>query len=102
MEKTPHNEKDIEDNKTIAAIGYVGILCFAPLFLKRNSKFAQFHGKQGLVLLIVEVLGMIPAIGWPLFILATVFSILGIVNAMDGKYWKMPFLHQFVDKLNLK
>lgn len=101
MENTPHDKKDIEENKTIAAIGYVGILCFAPLLLKRNSKFAQFHGKQGFVLLVLEVLGLIPVIGWALFIVAILFSLLGIINAMDGKYWKMPFFYQFVKKFNL-
>ena len=102
MEKTPHDNKDVEENKTLAAIGYVGILCFVPLLLKKDSKFAQFHAKQGLILLILEVLGFIPVIGWALFVIAVVFSLLGIINAMDGKYWKMPFFHQFGSKLNLK
>ena len=50
-------DKDVESNKVIAAVGYVWILCLVPLFLKRHSKFAQFHAKQGLVLFIVEVIG---------------------------------------------
>ncbi len=49
------NSKDVEDNKLIAAIGYVSILFVLPMFLKKNSKFAQFHAKQGLLLFIIEV-----------------------------------------------
>ena len=48
--------KQIDENKVIAAIGYFGILCLLPLILKKDSPFAQFHGKQGLVLLIAFVL----------------------------------------------
>ena len=49
------DNKDIEDNKIIAAIGYVSILFVLPLFLKKNSKFAQFHAKQGLLLFLIEL-----------------------------------------------
>ena len=48
--------QDIKKNKKIAAIGYIGILCFIPLLLKPNSRFAHFHAKQGLILFIAEVL----------------------------------------------
>ena len=94
--------KDITDNKTIAAIGYVWVLCLVPLLLKRKSNFAQFHAKQGLILFIIEVLGwLVPGIGWILVFIAGILAIVGIVMALDGKYWKMPFLYQFVEKLNL-
>src|SRR3989339_630004 len=43
-------EQDVEENKTVAALSYAWILCLVPLLGKRNSKFAQFHAKQGLVL----------------------------------------------------
>jgi len=58
-EKNINNKKDIEENKVAAALSYVWILCLVPLFLKKNSKFCQFHAKQGLLLFIVEVIGMV-------------------------------------------
>ena len=38
--------------KFLSAIGYISFLCILPLVLKTDSKFCQFHGKQGLVILI--------------------------------------------------
>ena len=106
-EKQNKNNKDndIEENKLVAAIGYVWILCLIPLFLKKDSKFAQFHGKQALVLFIVEIVGMlvfwIPVLGWILAILVIVLAVLGIVQAWQGKYWEMPIIGQWAKKINL-
>lgn len=102
-------DKDIEENKVIAAIGYIGILCLIPLLAKRESKFAQFHGKQGLVLfiawIIIWVIGIIPFIGWLIAFFGSiallVLSIMGIVQTLSGKYWKLPFLAQYAEKIKL-
>jgi len=72
--------------------------------LQKKSKFAQFHAKQGLVLFIIEVIAMFPLfafIGWLVMLVAIVYSVLGVINTMDGKYWKMPYLYKFSTKLNL-
>jgi hypothetical protein len=39
------DKKDVEENAVMAALSYIWILCFVPLFLKKKSKFAQFHAK---------------------------------------------------------
>lgn len=105
---TPQSEEekaDIEKNKYMAALSYVWILCFVPLFLKRDSKFAQFHAKQGLLLFIIEVVGpvvfWIPFIGWMLSMAILVLAIMGIIQTISGKYWEMPFLGKYVKKINL-
>src|SRR3990167_9470086 len=89
-------DRDIEDNRVLSAIGYVWILCLAPLFLKRNSRYAQFHAKQGLVLFILEVIGWlifwIPLIGWVLFIYVIIMAVMGIMNSLQGNWWEMPVL----------
>ena len=99
------DRKDINSNKVIAALSYVWILCLIPLFLKRKSKFAQFHAKQGLVLFILELIlsliFWIPIIGWALFIIVIILSLLGIKNALDGKYWEMPVIGKYSKKFNL-
>jgi len=101
----PIDNKDIEDNKVIAAIGYIWILCLVPLFLKRRSSFAQFHAKQGLVLFILEVVGWlifwIPLIGFLLYILVILFAAMGIMYALQGKYWEMPILGRYAKRINL-
>lgn len=100
---------DVEENKLIAAIGYLGILCLIPLLGKKDSPFAQFHGKQGLVLflsgVVLGLVAWIPILGWlvgmaggiALFIL----FIIGVMNALGGKMEKLPIIGQYADKINL-
>jgi uncharacterized membrane protein len=105
----PQVKKDIEDNKVLAAIGYIGILCILPLALKPKSQFCKFHGKQALILVIGEVInmfiGIIPVIGWILGFIGAValiiLSILGILKSLNGEYWEMPYLAEYAKKINL-
>ncbi|MFA6272178.1 MAG: DUF4870 domain-containing protein [Patescibacteria group bacterium] len=108
MEEKKDNQvdsKDIEENKLIAALGYVWILCLIPLLMKKESKFAQFHGKQGLVLFIVEIVGWlvywIPFVGWLFAVLVLVMAIIGFVKALSGEYWELPIVGSFAKKLNI-
>ncbi|MFA6304474.1 MAG: hypothetical protein WCV73_01425 [Patescibacteria group bacterium] len=98
-------DRDIEDNKILAAIGYVWILCLVPLFLKRNSQFTQFHAKQGLMLFVAEVVGWlifwIPLIGWFLWLLVIIMAVMGIMSALQGRYWEMPVLGKYARRINL-
>lgn len=107
------DNKDIEENKVVAALGYLWILCLIPLLGKKDSKFAQFHGKQGLVLTVVSVIlwvvGMIlvfiPVIGWLIILVAwltvLVLAITGIIKALNGEYWEMPILGEYAKKIKL-
>ena len=105
----PQVKKDIEENKLIAAIGYIGILCLLPLLLKPKSQFAKFHGRQALILVIGEVInmfiGIVPVIGWLLAIIGSIaliiLSILGILKALAGEYWEMPYLSEYAKKIKL-
>ena len=101
-------DKEIQEGKIYAVIGYLWILCFIPLLLKRENKFALFHGKQGLVLFLGEIAAgiimMIPILGLIgllfLFIFA-VISLIGIIQALMGNYWKMPVVSDLADKFNI-
>ncbi|MFH1711754.1 MAG: DUF4870 domain-containing protein, partial [Patescibacteria group bacterium] len=110
---TAVNSKDVEENKYIAAIGYIFILCFVPLFMAKESKFAQFHAKQALVLFIIEVafsivdvvLIFIPIIGWftivALWIAIVVVAVMAFFRALAGESWEIPVIADWVKKLNL-
>lgn len=101
--------QDIAENKVIAAIGYIWVLFLVPLLGKKESKFAQFHAKQGLVLfiasIILMVIGWIPILGWLIFFVGgisiLIFSIMGIIKALQGEYWEMPLVGQYAKKINL-
>jgi uncharacterized membrane protein len=99
------DSKDVEENKLIAALGYVGILCLIPLLAKKDSKFAQEHGKQGLVLLIVWVVGSFvfwfPIIGWLMALAVLVINIIAFVKALMGEFWEIPVVGKFRTKFNI-
>lgn len=103
--KMHFDPKDVEENKLLAAIAYLWILCFVPLLLKKDSKFAYEHGKQGLVMFIVGLLGMfvfwIPLIGWLLWLVVVILNIVAIIKALQGEFWEIPLFGQFRNKFNL-
>lgn len=108
-DKDANQDSQIEDGKIFAVIGYLGILCLVPLLLKKNNKFALFHGKQGLVLFIGEVgasiITIIPILGQLIWILAVmvfgILSLVGIVQSLMGNYWRMPVIGEIAEKISL-
>lgn len=98
------DNKDVEENKLLAALGYVGILCLIPLLAKKDSKFAQEHGKQGLIMLLVWVVGSFvfwfPIIGWLLALAVLIVNIIAFVKALMGEFWEVPVVGQFRSKIN--
>lgn len=98
--------KDIENNKIVAALSYLGILVFIPLFLARKSAFAQEHAKQGLILLAVHIIGMavfwIPLIGQVLWIIVVIANIIALVKCLMGEFWEIPVIGEWRKKINLE
>lgn len=88
--------KDVEQNKVYAILAYLGILVLVPLLAAKESKFAQYHANQGLVLLIAWIVGgfviWIPVVGWAIGIGLFVLWIMGIMNAAQGKMRPIPLL----------
>lgn len=101
-------DQEIEEGKAAALLAYVPFMCFVPLLKMRNNRFAYRHGKQGLVLFLIEVAAAIfyiPFISrnfWSfVLILALGLSFYGVLQVMQGKEWKVPFLGDWADKINL-
>ncbi len=104
---------DVEENKVIAAIGYISVLCLVPLFMAKESPYAQFHAKQGVVLFIAEVimfflngiLAFIPVIGWLVAVVLNLgllaLAVMGIYQALQGVKWEMPVLGPYAKKLKI-
>lgn len=102
MEKIQIDKHDVEEHKVSAAMSYVGILCFWPLLFKKHSPFAHFHAKQGLLLLLIELVSAaFFFILFPIFILAVFFSVRGISQSLHGKFWTLPLIGRFAEKLHL-
>ncbi len=112
--KAQVTEETPDCNKWFGVLAYLGPVLFVPMFVKKDSKFAQFHVRQGFNLLVFWVasvllectVGLIPYVGKyffnPIVYIAqvgiTVFSIIGIVFALQGKMKPLPL---FGDKLDL-
>lgn len=100
-------DPEVQDAQFFAAIGYLSFLCFVPLALKRNNKFALFHGKQALVLFILElaaaILKVVPALGDLVFTLAFVIfgivSLIGIVKVLMGERWEIPMVSEIAERI---
>ena len=109
VENINFNKEDIEQNKFISALSYVGILVLIPLLAKKESPYAQFHAKQGLVLLVawiaVGIVTVIPVLGWVVgfigSIILFVLFIIGLVNSLGGQAKELPLIGQFGDKFNI-
>ena len=105
----PSTDSIIKEGKFFAGIGYFSVLCLAPLLLKRDNDFAQFHGRQGLVLFILEVaasmLKAVPFLGDFIFVLSWVlfgtFSLIAILKVFMNEYWKMPLIYPISSKITL-
>ena len=104
------DRNDIEQNKVMAILAYLGWLVIIPLLAARNSKFARFHANQGLILAIVAtvvyvvlaILTLIPVIRWIFYIVEAVFgvavfilAVMGIINAVNGKAKDLPVIGSF-------
>lgn len=98
-------DKDAEENSVIAALSYLGLLVLIPLLVKKESKFAQFHAKQGVIMIIAFVVGAfvfwIPVFGWGLWLFLVAIDIIALVKALSGKYWELPIIGGLAKKINL-
>lgn len=103
--KKTSRDLDVEMNKSVAALSYIWILCLVPLLGKKDSEFAQFHAKQGLVLFIIELVGGLvfwfPIFGQILALLLLVVAIMGVVKTLNGEWWEVPVIFDWSKKINL-
>jgi uncharacterized membrane protein len=105
---------DIEQNKVLAVLAYIGIFFLIPLLAAPRSRFARYHTNQGIVLFLTclavwagtAVLAAIPLLNlvtlpvtlltWcflPIAIL--VFMIIGVIHAASGEYKPLPWIGHF-------
>ena len=100
--------QEVEEGKAAAILAYVPFMCFVPLVKMRQNQFALKHGKQGLILFLVEIVALIfllPKISdlfWGFVIIACLaLALAGILYAVQGREWKIPFLGDLADKFRI-
>ena len=100
-----YTKEDIDKNKVMGVLAYLGLLVLVPLLAAKDSKFARFYSNQGLVLLtgagicsvLSAILSLIPfwLIRLPIYLVQIalfVLAIIGIVNAASGKAKELPLI----------
>lgn len=96
------------DDNLIAAVSYLWLLSIIILLVKKDSDYVTFHARQGVVLfgisIVLWVLGLIPVLGLlfglgQLVILVAV--IVGFIQALGGKRYKMPVVGDLAERVNL-
>ncbi len=100
---------DIEKNRFLSLLSYIGILIVFPFFMAKGSKYVRFHMNQGLTLLLAEaavwivkkLLGGIPVLGLIIRIacglvgiILFVLAVLGIYNCVNGRARELPFVRR--------
>ncbi len=95
-------------NILMAVLAYLGILIIVSYLVAKDEPFVKFHIKQGLVLLIVEVIiwVLFPMFLWPLWglyqilhLAMLVLVIIGIVHAAKGEEKMLPVIGDFAKHL---
>ena len=107
-EDTPAPSVGKSDDNLIAAVSYLWILSIIILLVKKDSDYVRFHAKQGGVLfgvsVVLWVLGFMPLL-WPILMLLNlaifVAIVIGFINAIQGKRYKMPVVGDLAEKVNL-
>ena len=114
---------DVDEGKLFAVLAYLlGLVGILIVFLaKKDNKFAVYHAKQSICLVILAIggyigitmlsfiMGFIPIIGWifgslvwfAFSIACLIFIILGVMNALNGQMKPLPVIGVFADKINL-
>ena len=105
----PAHPADIDRNKGMSVLSYLGLLLLIPFLARKDSPYARFHVNQGMVLFLTEaaynilyriirsvfghgILSPIVSILGILDIVFLILMIMGIVNAASGKAKELPII----------
>ena len=89
------------EEKLWAALSYIWVLSVVALLIKKEP-FIHNHAKQGFLIFVGECVVFIPVIGlligWFTGIISFILAVVGFINAVEGKEWKVPIIGEWWDK----
>ncbi|MDZ7335984.1 MAG: hypothetical protein ONB32_12585 [candidate division KSB1 bacterium] len=104
-------KKEIRDDQTEkadAALSYIPFLCFISFFKSDLTDFAKRHAKQGMILLLIEVVALfflidiVSKIFWSVILIACgIIALMGIAKSLSGKEMKIPIIGYIFDKYEI-
>ncbi|MCB1216231.1 hypothetical protein KDL44_02495 [bacterium] len=80
----------------IACIHWILGLVF--FLMEKESRFVRFYAFQAMILSLSMLLVAIPVVGWIYGVVALVFWVIMIINAFQGKIYKVPVLGEMAMK----
>lgn len=92
----------------MAFLSYLWVLIIIPFLTDaKNDPFVKFHLKQGLALIIFEVIGwiigmfiwIVPVLGvfiiWLWWLISLILIIIGIINVLNGREKELPWIGKY-------
>ena len=108
LEDPDLESKEIDEGKAAAILAYIPFLCFVPLIKMRDNRYAVAHGKQGLVLLLIEMVAallLVPRISSLIWQMVLVFclgaAIVGVWSVLQGRWFKIPLIGEVSERIKL-
>lgn len=106
LNNDPGKVIDIDENKLLAALSYVGVLVLVPLLVRRNDEFVRWHAKQGLVILAGLILALLAASWYPpagnvLFLVLIILDVIALVQALLGRKWRIPVVGKIAESFKV-
>jgi len=108
-EPNSQNVSQLNDDKLWSILSYIPILCLIPLLQEETDSDLRLHARQGVVLMLLELLIcilLIPGVTNLLFIVSLVICILlaliGAFNAAQSKYWRIPVISDIAEGRGIK
>ncbi len=99
---TDNGQQPNQDDKAIIILSYLFLLFLVPLLTKRDSVFAQYHAKQGLILAICWMIAPFTLFLAPVaYVFCVVMAIIGIMNVLNNKMVPLPLIGQLADKFKI-
>jgi hypothetical protein len=89
--------KDVsDDEKLLAILAYVPVLCLIPFVRSDRTEFVSAHVRLGMTLFVIEVFALILRylrVVWDVIILLCVVGALaGIIHVVRGRPFSLPYL----------
>ncbi len=99
----------VNDDKLWSILSYIPILCLIPLLQEETNSELRLHARQGVVLMLLEILIcilLIPGVTTVLFsvglLICIVFALIGAFNASQSKYWRIPVISDIAEGQGIK
>lgn len=104
----PSSPSKKESKALMGVLAYLGPLVIVSYVMAKEDPFVKFHIKQGLVLFVIEIIvWVISSMFWSLFLFmnlvnlaVVIFSIIGILNVLQGREKELPLVGQFSHYFN--